>query len=164
MLMQNVFNNLSDFNDLLQPKYPLIGLDLGTKTIGIAISDLLLKVANPLLTLKRKKLYLDLEVILNIISERSVCGIVLGLPKNMNGSEGPRAQSTRSFAHNLSKVTNRPIAFWDERLSTVAAEKALLEADTTRKRRAELIDSVAAAYILQGALDRLVYIKDQNDG
>ena len=162
--MQNVFNNLSDFNDFLQPKHPLIGLDLGTKTIGVSLSDLLLKVANPLLTLKRKKLYLDLEVILSIISERSACGIVIGLPKNMNGSEGPRAQSTRSFAHNLSKVTKLPIAFWDERLSTVAAEKALLEADTTRKRRAELIDSVAAAYILQGALDRLVYIKDQNDG
>jgi putative Holliday junction resolvase len=162
--MQNVVNNLSDFNDLLKPKYPLIGLDLGTKTIGISISDLLLKVANPLLTLKRKKLYIDLDVILNIISERSICGIVLGLPKNMNGSEGPRAQSTRSFGHNLSKVTNLPITFWDERLSTVAAEKALLEADTTRKRRAELIDSVAAAYILQGALDRLGYIRDQHDG
>ena len=122
------------------------------------------KAATTTRQVKRKKLYLDLEVILNIISERSVCGIVLGLPKNMNGSEGPRAQSTRSFAHNLSKVTNLPIAFWDERLSTVAAEKALLEADTTRKRRAELIDSVAAAYILQGALDRLGYIKDQHDG
>ncbi|MEM9581257.1 MAG: Holliday junction resolvase RuvX [Pseudomonadota bacterium] len=137
----------------------LVGLDLGTKTIGVAVSDGLQSVATPLETVKRKKFGTDAARLLEICAERSVAGIVLGLPRNMDGSEGPRCQSTRSFARNLAGLTDVPITFWDERLSTVAAERALLEADTTRKRRAEVIDHVAASYILQGALDRLRHLK-----
>jgi putative Holliday junction resolvase len=132
---------------------------LGTKTIGVAISDTIPSVATPVKTIKRKKFSVDADDLLKIISTKNCCGVILGLPKNMNGSEGPRAQSTRAFARNFSAKTNLPITFWDERLSTVAAEKALLEADTTRKRRAEVIDHVAAAYILQGFLDRLKVLK-----
>ncbi|MCL6284799.1 Holliday junction resolvase RuvX [Ruegeria sp. 2012CJ41-6] len=133
----------------------LVGLDLGDKTIGVAVSDHMRTVATPLETVRRKKFTLDANRLLEIIAERDIGGIVLGLPRNMDGSEGPRCQSTRAFARNLTRLTELPIGFWDERLSTVAAEKALLEADTTRKRRAEVIDHVAASYILQGALDRL---------
>ena len=137
----------------------LIGLDLGTKTIGVAVSDTYRSVATPLETIKRDKFTKDAKAISNIVQDRSVVGIVLGLPRNMDGSEGPRAQSTRSFAQNLDKKLSLPISFWDERLSTVAAEKALLEADASRKRRSEVIDHVAAAYILQGALDRLSFLE-----
>jgi putative holliday junction resolvase len=137
---------------------PLIGLDLGTETIGVAVSDIFRNVATPLETIRRKKFGVDAAAMLAIATGRNVVGIVLGLPLNMDGSEGPRAQSTRAFARNLERLTPLPIAFWDERLSTVAAERALLEADTSRKRRAEVIDHVAAAYILQGLLDRLGYI------
>ncbi|MGR1580453.1 Holliday junction resolvase RuvX [Thalassobius sp. S69A] len=133
----------------------LMGLDLGTKTIGVAISDVLRGVATPMETVKRKKFGLDAARLLEIAQARQVTGILLGLPRNMDGSEGPRCQSTRAFARNLAGLTELPIGFWDERLSTVAAERALLEADTSRKRRADLIDNVAASYILQGALDRL---------
>ena len=133
----------------------LMGLDLGTITIGVAVSDSFQSVATPLETIKRKKFGLDADRLLDIAKGRAITGIVLGLPLNMDGSEGPRCQSTRAFARNLSTRTDLPIAFWDERLSTVAAERALLEADTTRKRRGEVIDHVAASYILQGALDRL---------
>lgn len=133
----------------------LMGLDLGTKTIGVALSDVLRGVATPVETVKRKKFTLDAARLLEIAQQRQVTGILLGLPRNMDGSEGPRCQSTRAFARNLAQLTPLPIGFWDERLSTVAAERALLEADTSRKRRAELIDNVAASYILQGALDRL---------
>ncbi|MEX0349885.1 MAG: Holliday junction resolvase RuvX [Paracoccaceae bacterium] len=133
----------------------LIGLDLGDKTIGVAVSDRMGTVATPLETVRRKKFTADAARLLEIIADRDIGGIVLGLPRNMDGTEGPRCQSTRAFARNLSRLTEIPIGFWDERLSTVAAEKALLEADTTRKRRAEVIDHVAASYILQGALDRL---------
>ena len=142
----------------------LMGLDLGTKTIGVAVSDLRQTVATGIETIKRTKFQQDLKKLKLIMDDRDIKGIVLGLPKNMNGTEGPRAQATRSFAHNLSKVIEVPITYWDERLSTVAAEKVLLEADTTRKRRAEVIDSVAAAYILQGALDRLNNIRSKNGG
>jgi putative Holliday junction resolvase len=115
-------------------------------------------VATPLHTLKRVKFTVDAVALLEVARGREAAGIVLGLPRNMDGSEGPRAQSTRAFARNLARLTALPIAFWDERLSTVAAERALLEADTTRKRRAEVIDAVAAGYILQGALDRLAHL------
>ena len=111
--------------------------------------------ASPLTVIRRRKFTLDAAALLSAAAERGLAGLVLGLPRNMDGSEGPRAQSTRAFARNLSRLTDLPIGFWDERLSTVAAERALLEADTSRKRRAEVIDQVAAAYILQGALDRL---------
>lgn len=137
----------------------IAGLDLGTKTIGVAVSDGLRSVATPLETVKRRKFGLDAEALLAILVKRDIAGLVLGLPRNMDGSEGPRCQSTRAFARNFSALWDRPIGFWDERLSTVAAERALLEADTTRKRRAEVIDHVAASYILQGALDRLRHIE-----
>ena len=150
-----IYEDVSEFANELQSNNSLIGLDLGTKTIGVAVSDTILSAATPIKTIKRKKFSVDADQLLEIISTKNCCGVVIGLPKNMDGSEGPRAQSTRAFARNFSAKTQRPITFWDERLSTVAAEKALLEADTTRKRRAEVIDHVAAAYILQGFLDRL---------
>ena len=138
------------------PAYGAVaGLDLGTMTIGVAVSDLMKSVATPLETIKRKKFGVDAARLLEITTDRKITGLVLGLPMNMDGSEGPRCQATRAFARNLSRLTALPITYWDERLSTVAAERALLEADTSRKRRSEVIDHVAAAYILQGMLDRL---------
>ncbi|MEM7496568.1 MAG: Holliday junction resolvase RuvX [Pseudomonadota bacterium] len=141
----------------------LLGLDLGTKTIGIAVSDALRMTATGLETLKRRKFTQDAEALAAHMAARDVVGIVLGLPRNMDGSEGPRAQSTRAFARNLAGLGIGPVAFWDERLSTVAAERALLEADSSRKRRAEVIDKLAAAYILQGALDRLAVIARRSE-
>ncbi len=146
---------VEDFARALAPNAALMGLDLGTRTIGVAVSDRLRSVATPLETVKRRKFTQDAARLLEIIAARDLGGIVLGLPRNMDGSEGPRAQSTRAFARNLARLTELPITFWDERLSTVAAERALLEADTSRARRAEVIDHVAAGFILQGALDRL---------
>ena len=136
----------------------IAGLDLGTRTIGVAVSDGLRQVASPLTVIRRTKFTADAEALLKLATERALVGLVLGLPRNMDGSEGPRAQSTRAFARNLSRLTDLPITFWDERLSTVAAERALLENDTSRKRRAEVVDQVAAGYILQGLLDRLRYL------
>ena len=136
----------------------ICGLDLGTMTIGVAVSDSMRSVATPLETIKRKKFTLDAARLLEIAKARDLKGIVLGLPMNMDGSEGPRCQATRAFARNLERLTDLPVAFWDERLSTVAAERALLEADTSRKRRDEVIDHVAAGYILQGLLDRLAFM------
>ena len=136
----------------------IAGLDLGTKTIGVAVSDGLRQVASPLTVIRRQKFTLDAAEILRIAADRGLVGVVLGLPLNMDGSEGPRVQSTRAFARNLERLTPLPLSFWDERLSTVAAERALLEADTSRARRAQVIDQVAAGYILQGALDRLRHI------
>lgn len=156
-----IYDTFEDFAAQIPPMTALIGLDLGTKTIGVAVSDRIGAVATPLETVKRKKFTLDAERLLAIIADRSAGGILLGLPRNMDGTEGPRCQSTRAFARNLSGLTNLPIGYWDERLSTVAAEKALLEADTTRKRRAEVIDHVAASYILQGALDRMRHMKTE---
>lgn len=147
------------FAAALPPGRALMGLDLGTVTIGIAVSDTMRRIATPLVTLKRRKFTLDAADLLARAAERAIGGIVLGLPRNMNGSEGPRAQSTRAFARNLAGLTEVPITFWDERLSTVAAERALLEADVSRRRRAEVIDHVAAAYILQGLLDRLGHLE-----
>ncbi|WP_217626489.1 Holliday junction resolvase RuvX [Roseovarius faecimaris] len=137
-----------------------MGLDLGDKTIGVAVSDGLRGVASPFETIRRRKFGLDAARLMEITGERAVVGLVLGLPRNMDGSEGPRCQSTRAFARNLERLTDLPIGFWDERLSTVAAERALLEADASRKRRAEVIDNIAASYILQGVLDRLRHMKD----
>lgn len=137
----------------------LAGLDLGTVTIGVAVSDRSLTVATPLETIRRKKFGLDAARLFDIAAKRDLGGFILGLPRNMDGSEGPRCQSTRAFARNLEKLTDLPISFWDERLSTVAAERALIEADTSRKRRAEVIDHVAAGYILQGLLDRLAHMR-----
>jgi putative Holliday junction resolvase len=152
---------IEDLAAALPPVGAIAGLDLGTKTIGVAVSDSLRSVATPLRTIRREKFTLDAQALLAIVAERGLMGLILGLPMNMDGSEGPRCQSTRAFARNLEKLTPLPIAFWDERLSTVAAERAMLEADMSRKRRAEVIDHVAAGFILQGALDRLGYLRQQ---
>ncbi|WP_299894287.1 Holliday junction resolvase RuvX [uncultured Ruegeria sp.] len=153
-----IHDAIEEFAAALQPMSALMGLDLGEKTIGVAVSDRMRGVASPMETVRRKKFTLDSARLIEIVTDREIGGILLGLPKNMDGSEGPRCQSTRAFARNLSRLTDLPIGFWDERLSTVAAEKALLEADTTRKRRGQVIDHVAAGYILQGALDRLRFL------
>ncbi|WP_297104796.1 Holliday junction resolvase RuvX [uncultured Devosia sp.] len=133
----------------------ILGLDLGTKTIGVAISDGMRYSATPLETIKRTKFTQDAERIIELISENQVVALVLGLPLNMDGTEGPRVQSTRAFARNLAPKINLPIAFWDERLSTSAVTRMMIEADLRRDRRAEVVDKLAASYILQGALDRL---------
>ncbi|MEN9012557.1 MAG: Holliday junction resolvase RuvX [Yoonia sp.] len=149
-----------EFADTLPDFGAIAGLDLGTVTIGVALSDILRGVATPIETIKRKKFGVDATALLKLTTSRDVKGLVLGLPRNMDGSEGPRAQATRAFARNLEKLTPLPITFWDERLSTVAAERAMLEADMSRKRRAELVDHVAAGFILQGLLDRLTHIRN----
>ncbi|PYF10036.1 putative Holliday junction resolvase [Rhodobacter viridis] len=154
--------DIIDFAALMPRVGALAGLDLGTKTIGVSVSDTLRSIATPLRTIRREKFTLDAAELLKIVAERQIIGLVLGLPVNMDGSEGPRAQSTRAFARNLEKLTPLPITFWDERLSTVAAERAMLEADLSRKRRAELVDHVAAGFILQGALDRLAHLGRAN--
>lgn len=151
-------DRIEDFAAALPGHGALAGLDLGEKTIGVAISDARRSVATPLLTVRRLKFTADAAALLALIAERGIAGLVLGLPLNMDGSEGPRVQSTRAFARNLSRLTPVVIGFWDERLSTVAATRALLEADTSRKRRSEVIDHVAAGYILQGVLDRLGHL------
>jgi len=156
-----IFDDFEKFATSLPQMKAIAGLDLGTVTIGVAVSDTFLSVATPLETIKRKKFTDDAEKLLAICNARSIGGLVLGLPRNMDGTEGPRCQATRAFARNLSRLTEVPISYWDERLSTVAAERALLEADTSRKRRSEVIDHVAASYILQGALDRLGYLRRQ---
>lgn len=153
------FDRIEDFAAALPRAGALAGLDLGTVTIGIAVSDSLRSVATPIETIRRKKFGMDAAALLAICSARDIKGLVLGLPLNMDGTEGPRCQATRAFARNLEGLTDLPIGFWDERLSTVAAERALLEADTSRRRRAEVIDHVAASYILQGALDRLAHLE-----
>jgi len=136
----------------------LLGADLGTKTIGLGLSDLGRRIASPLETIRRTKFGKDAEALLAIAARQQVAGLVFGLPINMDGSEGPRAQATRAFVRNLGRLTDLPIAYWDERLSTAAVTRTLIEADRSRARRAELVDKLAAAYILQGALDRLAAI------
>ncbi len=153
-----ICEDIADFAARLPATGGLMGLDLGTRTIGVAVSDGLRSVASPLETVRRRKFTQDAARLQEIIRDRALVGIVLGLPLNMDGSEGPRAQSTRAFARNLARLSDLPITYWDERLSTVAAERALLVADTSRARRAEVIDHVAAGYILQGALDRLAVL------
>ena len=143
----------------LPPRGVLIGLDLGTKTIGVATSDPDRRLATAVETVARKTFMKDGERLLALAAERNAAGFVLGLPINMDGSEGPRAQSTRAFARNLAKLTELPIALWDERLSTAAAERTLIGADVSRARRALVIDQHAAMFILQGALDRLAKMK-----
>jgi putative Holliday junction resolvase len=133
----------------------LMGLDLGTKTVGLALSDVTRTIASGLATISRTKFAADVARLLELAREHGVGGFVLGLPVNLDGSDGPRAQSTRAFARGLTRVSTIPVLLWDERLSTAAAERVLLEADMSRRRRAEVIDKVAATLILQGALDRL---------
>ena len=144
---------------VLEPGARLLGLDLGEKTIGLALSDRLLTVATPMETLKRGKFAQDAARLDIIISEQGVGGLVVGLPLNMDGSDGPSAQSARAFGRNWGGHSPIPLVLWDERLSTVAVTRTLLEADASRRRRNELMDRMAAAYILQGALDRLRYLR-----
>ncbi|CAN1573290.1 COG0816 Predicted endonuclease involved in recombination (possible Holliday junction resolvase in Mycoplasmas and B. subtilis) [Paracoccaceae bacterium] len=153
-----ILPGIEDFLAALPPNRAIAGLDLGTVTIGVAISDLRRQVATPIEVIRREKFTIDATRLLALLTARGAFGIVLGLPLNMDGSSGPRVQSTEAFARNIEKLTDLPITYWDERLSTVAAERALLEADTSRKRRKEVIDQVAAGYILQGALDRMAYL------
>ncbi len=137
----------------------LLGRDLGAKTIGLALSDGALIVATPHATIRRAKFTADAEELRRLVERHGIAGLVIGLPVNMDGSEGPRCQSTRQFAANLLARFDIPIAFWDERLSTAAVTRTLLDADMSRKRRAEVVDKMAASYILQGALDRLARLR-----
>jgi putative holliday junction resolvase len=146
---------IEDLAGKLTPEARLLGLDVGTKTIGLALSDVTRSIATPYETIRRTKFTSDAKILGDIVDKMEVGGLIIGLPINLDGSEGPRAQSTRAFARNLAKHIDLPMAFWDERLSTAAVERHLIEADAPRKRRAEVIDRMAAAYILQGALDRL---------
>lgn len=154
-LAATVTSDIEDFRQRLPDNGALIGIDLGTKTIGLANSDAGRRIASPLSLIRRSKFTVDVESMFEQIAASEPAGFVMGLPLNMDGSEGPRAQATRAFARNLSGHTDMPILLWDERLSTAAVERTLIEADRSRARRAELIDKMAATYILQGALDRL---------
>jgi putative holliday junction resolvase len=153
--------SLIDSARLLPPRGVLIGLDLGSKTIGVAASDPDRRVAAPVETITRKRFSTDAARLLALTGERRAVGFVLGLPVNMDGTEGPRAQATRAFARNFAKLTDLPIALWDERLSTAAVERALIDADASRSKRKAVIDQHAATYILQGALDRLLKLPAQ---
>ena len=151
---------IESFADAVARGATIAGLDLGTKTIGLAVSDLGQRFATPRKLIARKKFTPDAMALIKALDDDRVAGLVLGLPLNMDGSEGPRAQATRAFLRNYEKLDPRPVLLWDERLSTVAAERGLLEADVSRKKRAARIDSAAAAFILQGALDRLSALRD----
>lgn len=146
---------LAEFQPVLEPGKRLIGFDLGEKTIGLALSDTLRTIATPLQTLKRGKFSVDAVLIEKLIAEHGVGGLVIGMPLNMDGSAGPSAQSARAFARNFAGRCALPILFWDERLSTAAVTRTLLDADASRRRRSQVVDKMAAAYILQGALDRM---------
>ena len=148
--------DLTELPAMLPPRAPLVGLDLGEKTIGFAVSDPARIIASPLSLIRRTKFTADAEALFKLMASRAAEGVVIGLPVNMDGTEGPRCQSARAFARNLLRMRDLSIAFWDERLSSVAANRMLIqEADASRARRAELVDKAAAAWILQGALDRL---------
>jgi putative holliday junction resolvase len=148
--------DLLDLPGAMAARAPIVGLDLGEKTIGVAVSDTSRTIANPLALIRRAKFTVDAEALLKLMESRGAAGLVIGLPINMDGTEGPRCQSVRAFARNLLRLRELPIAFWDERLSSAAVNRMLIdEADTTRARRAEVVDKAAAAWILQGALDRL---------
>lgn len=152
------FQSVHEFAGYLASGGRLIGIDVGSKTLGLALSDATRSVASALVTLRRSRLADDLRQLLDLAERHGVGGFVVGLPLNLDGSEGARAQATRAFVRNLAKATPLPVLYWDERLSTVAAERILLEADLSRRRRAEVIDKVAATLILQGALDRMRHL------
>ncbi len=154
---------IEDLAQSLPAKGRLIGVDLGAKTIGLAISDVERHLASPLKTLRRGAFGRDADALTAIFAEFDVAGIVLGLPLDLDGRDSPRTQSTRAFAHNLSKRTSLPIAFWDERFSTAAVTRSLIAHDVSRARRAQVVDRMAAAYILQGALDRLAGLARPQD-
>jgi putative holliday junction resolvase len=139
----------------MTPGRRLLGVDLGSKTIGLAVSDPNLRVASPITTLRRVKMSVNVREIADVMNDRDIGGLVIGLPLNMDGSEGPRAQATRDWSLDIAERLEIPIAFWDERMSTMAVERIMIEADMTRRRRAEKIDQAAAAYILQSALDAI---------
>jgi putative Holliday junction resolvase len=147
--------DIEDLAQSLPPRAPLLGLDLGTRTIGVAISDITRRIASPLTTIARQRFKADAGRILAIAEQEKAAAIILGLPLLMNGEEGRRAQATRAFARNLARLTPLPIGFWDERLSTAAVERLMIDADRSRAQRAREIDRLAATYILQGALDYL---------
>jgi putative pre-16S rRNA nuclease len=149
--------NPTDLKTRLKPGARLIGLDVGTKTIGMALSDTRLVIATPLDTIRRSRFCDDAQRLKHEVEKHGVGGAVVGLPLKLDGGEGPRAQSVRQFVKNLLAVTDLPLAFWDERLSTVAVERGMIEADLSRARRAEIVDRAAAAYILQGFLDRMAH-------
>jgi putative holliday junction resolvase len=153
--------DIQDLPPLLAPEARLLGLDVGTKTVGMALSDVTRSIATPFDTIRRTKLTPDAKTIRKVIEANRVGALVIGFPLNLDGSEGPRAQSTRAFARNLACHIALPMVLWDERLSTAAVERHLIEVDASRKRRAQVIDRMAAAYILQGALDRLRYFAEQ---
>lgn len=153
--MNGLVIHLNDAGEVLPHQGVLLGLDLGTKTIGVAACDATRRIVMAVETIARKKFTLDAQRILALAEERKAVGFILGLPLNMDGSEGPRAQSSRAFAQNLARLTPLPVAFWDERLSTSAAERFLIEQDVSRAKRAAVIDQHAAVFILQGAIDRL---------
>ena len=155
--------SIEELGALVPEGQSLAGLDLGTKTIGLAVSDLGWRFATPRPVLRRVKFGIDAAALQAFLDGVQCGGVVIGLPLNMDGSEGPRAQSTRAFVRNYIKLDTRPIAFWDERLSTVAAERGMLEMDVSRAKRAERIDSAAASFILQGALDRLSALAERGD-
>lgn len=146
---------IEDISATLAGGRALAGLDLGDKTIGVAVSDRGRSFAHPRPVIMRKKFTLDAAALIALLQKENVGAVVIGLPANMDGSEGPRAQKSRAFVRNMAPLTDLPFAFWDERLSTVAAERALLEMDVSRRKRETRIDSAAAAFILQGVLDRL---------
>ena len=148
--------DLLELPGAMAPRTPLVGLDLGEKTIGVAVSDIGLMIASPLALIRRAKFTADAEALLKLMESRGASGVVIGLPVNMDGTEGRRCQSVRAFGRNLLRLKELPIAFWDERLSSAAVNRMLIdEADTTRARRAEVVDKAAAAWVLQGALERL---------
>jgi putative Holliday junction resolvase len=148
--------DLAELPAALPPHAPVVGLDLGEKTIGVAVSDATRTVASPLETIRKKKFTDDAGRLFALMESRAAAGIVIGLPVNMDGTEGPRCQSNRAFARNLLRLKDLPIAFWDERMSTMAVNRMLIdEMDLTRARRAEVVDKAAAAWILQGALERM---------
>ncbi|AYD00717.1 Holliday junction resolvase RuvX [Neorhizobium sp. NCHU2750] len=155
---------IEELAEQLQPNQAIAGLDLGTKTIGLAMSDLGRRFASPRSVIKRVKFTQDAEVLLAFAEREKVSAFVIGLPMNMDGSAGPRVQATRAFVRSMADKTALPFIFWDERLSTVAAERALLEMDVSRAKRAERIDSAAASFILQGALDRLLSLRTSATG
>lgn len=151
--------DLIELKQAIAPGERLLGLDLGEKTIGLALSDTQRSIASPLVTLKRRKFSANAGELAEIVRTHGVGGLIVGLPLNMDGSEGPSAQSARAFARNLAAQSLLPIVLWDERLSTAAVTRTLIEADSSRKRRAKAVDKMAAAYILQGALDRLRHMQ-----
>lgn len=148
-----LIENQEKFAGILPKEGRLLGLDVGETTIGLALSDVLRGIATPFMTIERKKFSKDIEKLKTAITEQKVCGLVIGYPINMDGSLGARTQSVRTFVSNISKHIDLPMLLWDERMSTMAVEKMMIEADMSRKRRAELVDKLAASYILQGFLD-----------